>query len=89
MATYTVWLKVKDSYGNTKEINGGTIDVDLTALTDNEISHIEDVLPLDDYLKKSEIDTHLDYYATDQEVADKKNLKYLGFFDDNSNGGTN
>lgn len=29
MATYKVWLTVKDSYGNIKEVEGGTINVDL------------------------------------------------------------
>lgn len=31
MATYQVWLTVKDSYGNLKEVSGGTINVDLSA----------------------------------------------------------
>lgn len=29
MAKYKVWLTVKDSYGNTKELDGGNIDIDL------------------------------------------------------------
>lgn len=29
MAKYKVWLKVKDSYGNTKELDGGNIDINL------------------------------------------------------------
>lgn len=29
MATYKVWLTVKDSYGNTKELDGGNINIDL------------------------------------------------------------
>lgn len=40
MATYKVWLTVKDSYGNTKEIDGGTINVDLATLTPDEISQL-------------------------------------------------
>lgn len=28
-ATYKVWLTVKDSYGNTKELDGGNIDINL------------------------------------------------------------
>ena len=76
MATYKVWLTVKDRYGNTKEVDGGTINVDLTNLTSEDISQIEEALPLEDYLKKSETD----YLATDTEVetAVKQNnaIKY-------------
>jgi hypothetical protein len=77
MATYKVWLTVKDSYGNTKEVDGGTIDVNLAEnLTTEDITHIENALPLEDYLKKSETD----YLATDTEVehAVKQNdsIKY-------------
>lgn len=65
MATFKVWLTVKDSYGNTKEVDGGTIDVNLAEnLTQEDISHIEEALPLDNYLKKDETD----YLATDVEV---------------------
>ena len=85
MATYKVWLTVKDSYGNTKEVDGGTINVDLATLTPDEVNQIEDALPLEDYLKKSEIDTELDHYATDKEVEQKTkdSIKYAGFFDEN------
>lgn len=76
MATYKVWLTVKDSYGNTKELDGGTISVDLDALTQEDINQIEEALPLEDYLKKSETE----YLATDEEVqqAVKQNnsIKY-------------
>jgi hypothetical protein len=86
MATYKVWLTVKDSFGNTKEVDGGTINVDLDTLTKDEIDHIEDALPLENYLKKSEIDQELQHYATDVEVqhAVKTNdtIQYAGFFDD-------
>lgn len=71
MATYKVWLTVKDSYGNTKEVDGGTINVDLATLTPDEVNQIEDALPLEDYLKKSEVETELDHYATDKEVEHK------------------
>ena len=65
MATYKVWLTVKDSYGNTKEVDGGTLDISLAEnLTTEEITQITEVLPLDSYLKKSEID----FLATDAEV---------------------
>lgn len=69
MATYKVYLTVKDSYGNTKEVEGGTINVDLATLTPDELNQIEEALPLEDYLKKSEIDSELEHYATDIEVS--------------------
>lgn len=68
MAIYKVWLTVKDSYGNTKEVDGGTINVDLTNLTPDEIANIEGALPLDDYIRRDRLDIELDDWATDAEV---------------------
>ena len=82
MASYKVWLTVRDNYGNLKEVEGGVIKVDLDA---NAIDEIEKVLPLKDYLKKTDID----FLATDEEVAAKDTLKYSGFFEDTNKGGTN
>jgi hypothetical protein len=81
MATYKVWLKVKDSYGNIKEIDGGDITVDLATLTPDEVNQIEEALPLEDYLKKEELPEELNEYATDVEVEDavKQTVKYGGF----------
>jgi Ca2+-dependent lipid-binding protein len=87
MATYKVWLKVKDSYGNTKEIDGGDINVDLATLTPDEVSQIEAALPLDNFVTKNELTNELDTYATDDEVktavseAEHNTLKYTGFKD--------
>jgi hypothetical protein len=81
MATYKVYLTVKDSYGNTKEIEGGEINVDLATLTPDEVSQIEEALPLEDYIKKVELPEELDDYATDTEVATavKQTVKYGDF----------
>lgn len=68
MATYKVWLTVKDSYGNTKEVDGGTINVDLATLTPDEVTQIEEALPLEDYIKRENLDTELEAFATDKEV---------------------
>lgn len=68
MATYKVWLTVKDSYGNTKEVEGGTINVDLATLTPDELNQIEEALPLEDYIKRENLDAELEHYATDVEV---------------------
>lgn len=87
MATYKVWLKVKDSYGNIKEIDGGDINVDLATLTPDEVSQIEEALPLENFVTKTELTNELDTYATDDEVrtavtgAEHSTLKYIGFKD--------
>lgn len=91
MAKYKVWLTVKDSYGNTKELDGGAINIDFTDLSQEDITQIEEVLPLEEYLKKSETD----YLATDIEVSDvvgeatANTVKYSGFkFRDSATEGT-
>lgn len=83
MATYKVWLTVKDSYGNTKEIDGGTINVDLATLTPDELEQIEEALPLEDYIKRENLNTELDAYATDLEVEHavqtNESIRYADF----------
>ena len=76
MAKYKVWLTVKDSYGNTKELPAGDIDVDFTDISQEDISKIEKALPLEDYWHKSE-----DELATDEEVraATANTVKYGSF----------
>ena len=80
MAVYKVWLTVKDDYGNTKEVDGGTIDVALLSFSPEEI---KDAVPLEDYLKKSDIDVELERYATDAEVdvavKNTGSIKYSDF----------
>ena len=93
MATYRVWLKVKDGYGNTKELDGGTINVDLATLTPDEVDHIEDALPLQNYIKRENLDTELDAYATDAEVLqalqNNNTIRYSDFElrEEDANGG--
>lgn len=91
MATYKVWLTVKDRYGNTKEIDGGNIDVGLGGLTEDDVEAIGVALPFSDYLRKDEAVKELDpHFTTDPEVeqAIERNdaLKY-GDFQLRSNGG--
>lgn len=80
MATYKVWLTVKNSTGGTKEIEAGVLNVDF-ALTQEEIEQIEKSLPLNEYLKKNDINTELDSFATDFEVEEavKNTVKYGDF----------
>ncbi len=93
MATYRVWLKVKDGYGNIKELDGGTINVDLATLTPDEVDHIEDALPLQNYIKRENLDTELDAYATDAEVLqalqNNNTIRYSDFElrEEDANGG--
>ena len=77
MAKYKVWLTVKDHFGNTKELDGGNINVDFEALSDKDISQIGEAFLLEEYIKKSESD----YLATDTEVesAVKQTVKYGEF----------
>ena len=83
MATYKVWLTVKDSYGNTKEVDGGTINVDLATLTPDEVTQIEEALPLEVYIKRENLDSELEHYATDKElehaVEHNDAIKYSDF----------
>lgn len=83
MAVYKVWLTVKDHFGHTKEIDSGTIEVSLDGLSSEDVKKVEAALPLQDYLKKEEIDQELDKFATDQEVDEavdaKDTLKYSDF----------
>lgn len=82
MATYKIWLTVKDNSGSTKEIDGGTIDVDLSSLSKDELNQIEEALPLDEYLRKDEAIYELDKdFATDKELTDatENTVKYTDF----------
>jgi hypothetical protein len=86
MATYKVWLKVKDSFGNTKEVDGGTINVDLN-ITDEDVDRIGQ-MALDNYVKKKDagVEESRDL-ATEEEVEDAiskathDTIKYAGFYD--------
>lgn len=72
MAKYKVYFTIKDKYGKTKEVEGGTIDLDLglANLTQDDLSRLEEALLLENYLKKSEIPVELTEYATDLEVEE-------------------
>jgi hypothetical protein len=69
MATYKVWLTVKDNYGNTKEVDGGTINVDLAEMSTTEVSQMAKQLD--------------PFFTTDAEVAHvvdtKDAIKYSDF----------
>jgi hypothetical protein len=84
MATYKVWLKIKDSYGNEKEVDGGTINVDLN-ITDKDVDKIGQ-MALANYVKKEDLPVEdIKDLATDEEVkqsiakAEHNTIKYVGF----------
>ena len=54
MATYKIWLTVRDSYGNIKELDGGNINLDFSELTSEDVSNMVNKLD--------------PYFTTDREV---------------------
>lgn len=46
MATYKVWLTVKDRYGCTKELDGGNIEINQDKLTEEDLNEIKESLPV-------------------------------------------
>jgi hypothetical protein len=70
MATYRLWLTIKDSSGKTQEIDGGTVNIDWTKLTDAEANTVAVALDLESY-------------ATDKELSDAvsntNTIKYSDF----------
>jgi hypothetical protein len=46
MATYKVWLTVKDRYGSVKELDSGNINIDFDELTPEDVSDLKKVLPV-------------------------------------------
>lgn len=81
MATYKVWLTVKDSFGNIKEVDGGTLGVDLAELTPDEVTQIEEALPLEDYIKQETLTSTLEDYATDQDIEEIKQNRSIKYSD--------
>ena len=82
MATYKVWLTVKDSYGNIKEIDSGNIKIDMDKLSEEQLAQIKQAVPLENYIRKDEAIKELDpHFATDTELASNDSIRYSGFFD--------
>lgn len=46
MATYKVWLTVKDRYGSIKELDGGSIKVSQDKLTEEDLNEIKESIPV-------------------------------------------
>lgn len=82
MAKYNVVFTVRDKYGKDKEIDGGTVEIDLPTFTKEEITYIEEALPLENYLKKTEVPEELEHFATDIELEEAiKNSGSMSYSD--------
>lgn len=79
MATYKVWLTIKDSYGNTKEIDGGNIDINLgKEEVDTIVDNLKDNITIDAkspvYVPNVTPDNMLKFTLTDE--AKEKELEF-------------
>ena len=67
MAKYKVWLTVKDSYGNTKELDGGNVDINLDEEdVDNIVDNLKDNITTPVYVPEVTADNMLKFKLTDE-----------------------
>lgn len=67
MAKYKVWLTVKDSYGNTKELDGGNVDINLDEEdVDNIVDNLKDNITTPVYVPEVTSDNMLKFKLTDE-----------------------
>lgn len=76
MAKYKVWLTVKDSYGNTKELDGGNIDINLDEEdVENIVDNIKDNITLETkspvYIPEVTPDNMLKFTLTEEATEEK------------------
>ena len=76
MAKYKIWLTVKDSYGNTKELDGGNIDINLDeADVENIVDNLKDNITIDAktpvYVPEVTSDNMLKFTLTDEAVEEE------------------
>lgn len=82
MAKYKVWLTVKDNYGNTKELDGGNIDINLDAEdVENIVDNLKDNITLDTkspvYVPEVTPDNMLKFKLTEKSGEElKEELEY-------------
>lgn len=86
MATYKVWLTVKDRYGCTKELDGGNIKIDQDKLTEDYIDEIKDSLPV--YVPEVTQDNMLVYTLEHGETKERLEFDIDKSNDWNAIGGT-
>jgi hypothetical protein len=76
MAKYKVWLTVKDSYGNTKELDGGNVDINLDEEdVDTIVDNIKDNIIIDTkspvYVPEVTPDNMLKFKLTDEATEEE------------------
>ncbi len=76
MAKYKVWLTVKDSYGNTKELDGGNVDINLDEEdVDTIVDNIKDNIIIDAkspvYVPEVTPDNMLKFKLTDEATEEE------------------
>ena len=79
MAKYKVWLTVKDSYGNTKELDGGNVDINLDEEdVDNIVDNLKDNITIETkspvYVPEVTSDNILKFKL--KEEAEKEELEF-------------
>jgi hypothetical protein len=76
MATYKVWLTVKDKYGNTKELDGGNIDINLDKDdVENIVDNLKDNITIETkspiYVPEVTPDNKLKFTLADEATEEK------------------
>ena len=76
MAKYKVWLTVKDSYGNTKELDGGNVDINLDEEdVDTIVDSLKDNIVIDNkspvYVPEVTADNMLKFKLTDEATEEE------------------
>ena len=80
MAKYKVWLTVKDSYGKTKELDGGNIDInldkdDVNNIVDNLTDNLKDNITVEAkaqvYVPQVTPDNVLKFKLTDEATEEE------------------
>ena len=69
MATYKVWLTVKDRYGAIKELDGGNIEINQDKLTEEDLNEIKATIPV--YVPDVTPDNMLVYTLEHGETAER------------------
>ena len=75
-AKYKVWLTVKDNYGNTKELDGGNVDINLAEdAVDDIIEGIKDNITIENkspvYVPEVTSDNMLKFKLTDEATEEE------------------
>ena len=75
-AKYKVWLTVKDSYGNTKELDGGNVDINLDEEdVDTIVDNIKDNIVVENkslvYIPEVTSDNMLKFKLTEEATEDE------------------